>query len=124
VITVAPPAANPWDLVEVTTRALAVLRLDPADADAQRVADAAAQAVELVDAELDMPIPYLDAASIPAPVMEAAVNLTVEGYRRKDAPFGLTDSWSVDGSYLRLSADVMKSTKSQLRPYKARRGLA
>jgi hypothetical protein len=124
VITVTPPAANPWDLAEVTTRALDVLRLDPADADAGRVGEAAAQAVALVDAELDMPDPYSTASGIPAPVLEAAVNLTVEGYRRKDAPFGLTDSWSADGAYLRLSADVMKSTKSQLRPYKARRGVA
>jgi hypothetical protein len=124
VIDVAAPAANPWDLAEVTTRALDVLRLDPADADAQRVGDAAAQAVALVDAELDLPIAYSTWSGLPAPVVEAAVNLTVEGYRRKDAPFGLTDSWSADGAYLRLSADVMKSTKSQLRPYKARRGVA
>lgn len=126
-ISVTPPAINPWDVALITTRALAVLRLDPADADAQRVAEAAASAVVLVDAELDLvePYPLLEGgAGIPTPVVDAAVVLTVEGYRRKDAPFGLTDSWSADGAYLRLSADVMKGTKSQLRPFKQRRGVA
>jgi hypothetical protein len=124
VITVTPPAANPWDVAAVASRALAVLRLDPADVDAERVTEAATSAVALVDAELDLRTAYASAAVIPPTVVEAAVNLTVEGYRRKDAPFGLTDSWSVDGAYLRLSADVMKGTKSALRPFKDRRGLA
>ena len=121
---VAAPAVNPWDVADVVDRALAVLRLDPADADADRVAQAAAEAVALVDAELDLTDPYTDAAAIPAPVVGAAVNLAVEDYRRKDAPFGLTDSWSSDGAYLRLSADVMKGVKSALRPYKDRQGMA
>ena len=124
VIDVTAPAENPWDLVVVTDRALAVLRLDPDDADAGRVLDAAAEAVVLVDAELDLPVAYSTSSAIPMPVVSAAVNLTVEGYRRKDAPFGVTDSWSADGAFLRLSADVMKGVKSQLRPFKARRGVA
>ena len=123
-ITVAPPATNPWDVAAVASRALAVLRLDPDDADAERVAYAAVAAVVLIDAELDLRTAYASADAIPTPVVDAAVTLTVEGYRRKDAPFGLTDSWSADGAYLRLSADVMKGTKSQLRPFKDRRGMA
>ena len=121
---VAPPAANPWDVTEVAERALDVLRLDPSDMDAGRVEAKAAEAVALIDAELDMVTPYATAASIPASVFGAAVTLTVELYRRKDAPGGITDSWSADGTYLRLSADVMKGVKSVLRPYKARRGVA
>jgi len=121
---VAPPATNPWDVADVAARALAVLRLDPADADAARIDAAALAAVALVDAELDMVTPYASAAVIPAPVLDAAVNLTVEGYRRKDAPFGLTDSWSADGAFLRLSSDVLKGVRSQLGPYVERRGVA
>ena len=62
-------------------------------------------------------------ASIPSPVFDAAVNLTVELYRRKDAPFGVTDSWGLDGASIRLSSDVMKGTASMLAPYKARWGI-
>jgi len=123
-ITVAPPAANPWDVADVASRALAVLRLDPADADALRVGEGAVLAVELVDELLDLRTAYPSAAAIPRAVVGAAVNLTVEDYRRKDAPFGLTDSWSADGAFLRLSADVYKGVRSQLQPFKDRRGMA
>ena len=121
---VAAPAVNPWDVTAVVERALDVLRLDPADMDAARIEGKAAEAVALCDGELDMDTPYPTAAAIPAPVVGAAVTLTVELYRRKDAPGGITDSWSADGTYLRLSADVLKGVKSALRPYKARRGVA
>lgn len=120
-ITVTPPAFNPWDVEEVTEMALDVLRLDPADQDAARVERKAAEAVALIDADLDLVDPF---ETIPVPVVEAAVNLTVELFRRKDAPGGITDSWTSDGSFLRLSADVMKGVRSELRPYKQRRGVA
>lgn len=123
-VTVSPPAVNPWDVTQVAERALDVLRLDPADMDAARIERKAAEAVALIDAELDLVLPYPTVSAIPAPVVEAAVNLTVELYRRKDAPGGITDSWTSDGSFLRLSADVMKGARSELAPYKGRRGLA
>jgi hypothetical protein len=124
VIVVAPPAVNPWDVDAVVEQALDVLRLDPADMDAERIRRKALEAVALIDDELDMQTPYLGPEVFPAPVLEAAVTLTVELYRRKDAPGGITDSWTSDGSFLRLSADVMKGVRSQLRPYKRRRGVA
>jgi hypothetical protein len=122
--TVAPPAANPWDLVELSARALDVLRLDAADDDAPRVELAVVEAVALVDAELDLEVGYASSSSIPAPVTGAAVTLAVELYRRKDAPFGVTDSWSPDGAVLRLSSDVLRGVRSTLAPYVSRRGIA
>ena len=121
---VAPPAVNPWDIESVVESTLEILRLDPADMDAARIERKAREAAALIDEHLDMVTPYADTASIPAPITEAAVTLTVELYRRKDAPGGITDSWSADGSFLRLSADVTKGVRSALRPYRERRGVA
>ena len=39
-------------------------------------------------------------------------------------PFGLTDSWTADGAYARISADRLKGVRSTLSPYVERRGLA
>lgn len=117
---VSAPAALPWDVDAVAQAALDILRLDEADEDAGRIVDAATSATELVDQVLDHDIAP---ASIPSPVFDAAVNLTVEMYRRKDAPFGVTDSWSVDGASIMLSADVMRGTRSTLARYKARWGI-
>jgi hypothetical protein len=124
VSTVAPPAANPWDVAEVTSRALAVLRLDPADADAERVAEAAAEACVLADELLDKVTPYATSTAIPAPAVGAVVDGAVELYRRKDAPNGVTDSWTADGSYMRFSSDPTKGMRGKLRPFRERRGVA
>ena len=122
--TVAPPAVNPWDIEDIAAQALDVLRLDPSDMDAVRINTKAAEAVMLIDQYLDMDAPYADTTALPAPIIGAAVTLTVELYRRKDAPGGITDSWTVDGSFMRLSADVLKGVRSTLRPYKSRFGVA
>jgi hypothetical protein len=122
--TVASPAVNPWDVAAIAARALDVLRLEEADDDAGRINLAVAEAVGLLDAELDLEVAYVDTASIPAPVNGAAVTLTVELYRRKDAPFGVTDSWSPDGAVLRLSSDVLRGVRSALAPFVGRRGIA
>lgn len=114
------PAALPWDVDAVAEAALDILRLDPSDQDAARITAAATSATELVDVYLDNEIAP---ASIPTPVFDAAVNLTVEQYRRKDAPFGVTDAWGIDGASIRLSSDVMKGTASMLARYKARWGI-
>lgn len=120
-MTVAAPARLPWVVEDVAAEALDILRLDPADDDAQRITSAAMEATELVDAELDF---ETAPATIPGPVVGAAVTLTVELYRRKDSPFGITDSWSVDGAAIRVSSDVMRGVRSQLSRYKSRRGIA
>lgn len=123
--TVAPPAPLPWDPDALLDDVLAVLRLDEDDPDAQRVADAAVAATEMIDAELDyVSSPWITAEEIPEPINRAATNLAVELFRRKDAPFGRADSWSVDGASYILSADVMKGVRSILVKYRSRRGVA
>jgi hypothetical protein len=122
---VAPPASLPFDPPAVTGAALDILRLDPADEDAARIAGGTLQAIALVEQRLDLEVsPWADAAALPAPVEGAAVLLTVELYRRKDAPFGVTDSWSVDGAAFRITSDVMRGVDSMLAPYRGRRGVA
>lgn len=115
------PAALPWDVDAVAQAALDVLRLDPSDVDADRILTAATVAAEMVDYELDFETPP---ASVPGPVFNAATTLTVELYRRKDSPFGVTDSWSVDGASIQLSSDVMRGVRSILDPYRSRWGIA
>lgn len=114
---VAPPAPLPFDVDAIAELALDVLRLDPADDDAERIRMAAGVACDLVSRELDYAVAP---ATVPAPVEDAAVSLTVELYRRKDAPFGLTDSWSVDGASIRISSDVMRGVSSELARYRSR----
>jgi len=124
-LVVAPPVSLPWDHALVLEDVLAVLRLDADDPDAPRVADAALASTAMIDAYLDYALsPWITAAEIPEPINRAATNLAVELFRRKDAPFGRADSWSVDGAAYILSADVFKGVRSILSRYRARRGLA
>lgn len=115
------PAVLPWDVDAVAQAALDILRLDPTDEDAARILSAAATAITLVDTFLDYEFAPV---SIPSPVFDAGVNLTVELYRRKDAPFGSTDGWSPDAASVMLTADVMRGTYSMLDPFKSRWGIA
>ncbi len=122
---VSAPAVLPWDVDAIVADALDILRLDPSDDDADRIRREALVATALCEQLLDCATsPWASAAELPAPVAEAAVWSTVELYRRKDAPFGVTDSWSIDGAVVRLSADVMRGVRRLLTPYKARRGVA
>jgi hypothetical protein len=122
-VVVSAPAPLPIDRATVVARALDVLRLDPTDDDAPRVEIAADVAIDLASQQLDF-----DVADVPATVgdavTDAVVTLTIEQYRRKDAPFGVTDSWSVDGAVLRLSSDVFRGVRAQLGKYRSRRGVA
>ena len=103
---------------------MAVLRMDPADPDAPRVLEAATSAIRLVDE-------YLDRADdpivppTPQPVLDAAVQVTVEAYRRKDAPFGVLNSWSEnDLGPVRIGTDALKGVEPQLDPFAHRYGVA
>lgn len=121
---VAPPAPLPWDLPAITAAALDVLRLDPTDQDADRIATAAMVATADVEAELDYETsPWATAADIPPAVTWVATVRTVEAYRRKDAPFGLADSFSPDGASVYLPANHRRGTSSVLAPYRSRRGV-
>jgi len=114
---VSEPAPLPLDAQTLASAALDIMRLDPADVDAERILEEAGVAIELVSQELDYDVAP---ATVPAGVSDAAVMLTVELYRRKDAPFGVTDSWTVDGASVRVSSDVMRGVRSQLSRYRSR----
>lgn len=83
---VSQPAANTWDLDEVTHAALALLRLETADVDAELVASAAQEATQLIDVELDKyPVedteesPAFDAGAVPT-LANAAAKLAAHLY--------------------------------------------
>ncbi len=122
-VTVVGPAANPWDTSDIAARAMEVLRLDPADRDAARILDHAATAADRIDGYLDLLDPF-PADSIPGAVQEVAVSVTVELYRRKDAPFGILDSWSADGVFARVPSDPLRMHEAVLSRYKRRQGVA
>jgi hypothetical protein len=119
--TVPTPASLPFDLPAVAGAALDVLRLDPTDDDAERVQTEAERACRLVELELDYAVAP---ATVDPLAVGAAVMLTVELYRRKDAPFGVTDAWSVDGASIRVSADVMRTVRAELSKIRQRRAVA
>lgn len=122
-VTVTAPAANPWDTADIAARAMAVLRLDQSDQDAGRIREHAATACDKIDGYLDLTEPY-PADAIPGAVQETAVSVTVELYRRKDAPFGILDSWSADGVFARVPSDPLRMHEAVLSRYKARQGVA
>lgn len=85
------------------------------DPDADAVLAAAETALELLD--VYMGNPEL-ANPAPAPVLDAAVLVTVETYRRKDATFGVLNNWtSSDFGPVRISTDWLKAVESMVHPY-------
>jgi hypothetical protein len=66
---------------------------------------------------------YLDGEQ-PPDVTNAAVDLTVELFRRKDAVFGVLGSASPSGEPVRVSSDHMRGVESRLQPYVERFGFA
>lgn len=56
-------------------------------------------------------------AHAPADVTQAAVQLTEELYRRKDAPFGISNAWSPTGEALRISRDQLAGVEPMLGPH-------
>lgn len=120
-MTVTAPTAQAWDTATIADQALAILRLAPDDDDAQRVVDAVVVACATVDQLLDT-AEQLD--PIPDPVNYSAVLVTIELYRRKDAPFGVLNAWSIDEAPLRLSSDTLRSVRKLLLPFKERFGVS
>ena len=114
-----PPEANVWDVETIADAALERLRMQSTDADADRVTAAAVVATYLLDAELDVPVTDppspLVAATLPL-LIDAAVELTVEVYQRKDAQF--------DGVVGIDPIDAVASVRAQVRSQKRRWGIA
>jgi hypothetical protein len=122
----------------IAAGALEQLRVSGGDVDASRIARKAPAACVTVDQYLDLR--KYDAALVlipqrvlytvggvevvayatgqaPADVLEAATVLTVELYRRKDAPFGVLPGGAVDLP-VRLSADHLRGVATLLDPWR------
>ena len=135
------PVSLPWDLDRVVTGALDVLRLDPGDADAVRIANHAQVATRRIEQYLDLesmpdewltipigmaipPIPP-DMYALPPELYEAAVNLTVELLPQEGCRLpGVLDSWSADGAFTRISSDVMRGVRDLVARHRGRWGVA
>lgn len=107
-----------WTTPEaIATAAMAQLGLAASDPDADRVLTAATSAILLVDNYLGTPDEPLPAIT-PQPIIDATVLVTVESYRRKDAAFGVLNTWaSGDFGPVRISTDWLKGVESMLHPY-------
>lgn len=121
-MTTTPPGYRipTWgDPVSIAAAAMLILDL-PADDPAQpQVEGAATSALYLVDQYLGEPEPaWPDPTQAPAPVTEATVLVTVELFRRKDATFGVLNTWAgADFGPVRVSGDWLKAVESLLHPY-------
>ena len=117
---------SPWtaDVDRVLAGALEVQRLDQStDPDVARLRRHATTAVALCNSYLDRPVAFT-VAQVPQPVVDAAITVTGELYKRKDAPFGITGAWSPEGGSMRISRDVLAGVETMLAPYRGGWGLA
>lgn len=122
----------------IASAAITQLRLAGGDMDAALIASKAPAACVAIDQRLDLRavagrvsytvggvtvISYA-AGTAPADVLEAATQLTVELYRRKDAAFGVLGAWTATGEAVRVSSDQLRGIDSLLAPWVEGRGLA
>lgn len=114
-----------YDPVETVGDVLRTLRLDPADPDVTgAIVPCADAAAVLIDDYLDREAEPLPPAPPPPPIRRAVMMVAIELYRRKDAPFGVLNSWSIDDIPLRIGTDWIKGVENLLLPYKLAWGLA
>lgn len=116
-------AVPAWaDIDAITDAALAVMRRASSDPDRGAISEYAEAAAMLVDDYLDRAdSPFTEP---PAPVFSATIQVTVELYRRKDAPFGVLNNWSdSDIGPVRVPVDWSKGVEYLLDPYAHRFGV-
>lgn len=108
---------------DVAARAMAVLRMQPGDADQERITQAAASALEKIEGYLDRDAdPIVDPA--PETIIQAATQVTIEAYRRKDAPFGVLNTWAeADYGPIRIGPDWVKGVETDLWSYRGSFGV-
>lgn len=113
----------------VAAAALEGLRLPADDPDAPRFPAKAAAACSAIDQRLDLlpiagrmvyevagvPVVTYPSGGAPPDVLEAAVQLTVSLYRRKDAPLGVLTAGMGDTTY--VSRDQLAQVESLLAPW-------
>jgi hypothetical protein len=116
----------------VAAAAVGLLKLATGDPARDRMEDLARAAMTMIDQRLQLqPLQgsrvaytlggvtvhaYLDGEQ-PPDVQNAAVDLTVELHRRKDAPFGVAGAWSQSGEPVRIGSDRLRGVESILAPY-------
>jgi hypothetical protein len=101
----------------IATAARRALDMADDDVDAPVVLSAATSAILLVDGYVGTPGEPWPAVA-PQPVIDATVIVTVELYRRKDATFGVLNSWTgSDFGPVRVSTDWLKGVESIVHPY-------
>jgi hypothetical protein len=111
------------DAPVVYADALGVLRLNASDPDAARLAEHVNVAAALVDAWLDRPAedplpPVSDTEPMNPLARYGCTNVTIELYRRKDAPFGVLNAWSPDELVTRINTDPIRGSFHILLPLK------
>lgn len=114
------------DPVVVLADVLDILRLPTGDDDVDRIDAIIPSAAALVNAKLDQ----IQAEELPpAPPMHplvrtAMANVTIELYRRKDAPFGVLNGWSPDEMAIRINTNPIRGVLHILLPLKQQWGIA
>jgi hypothetical protein len=116
----------------VATEARNRLRLREADPDWGRAEPQARAALRMIDSRLQLrpastrlsyPLGDVDvvwtypADGAPPDVLEAAVVVTIDLLRRKDAPFGVLNASSLTGEPVRISRDQLAGAETLLEPY-------
>ena len=103
------------------------LGMSASDPDTARLGKVVDTVMEQVRVFLDCEIPFDDVnqtAPIASSLYSACLLASVEGYRRKDATFGLAGSFTADGIPVRISNDWLAPVVNLLAPYKQRWGMA
>lgn len=132
-VTVPEAVAGSWHdaIPDIAARAVTQLRLAGGDMDAGLIASKAPAACMAIDQRLDLravagrvtytiggvTVVSYATGDAPGDVLEAAVQLTVELYRRKDAAFGVLGAWLQSGEAVRVSADQLRGIDSLLAPW-------
>jgi hypothetical protein len=123
-----------WDgsTSELTALAQELLRLPADDPDIPRLTRCADAAIDAVADYLDpdtapgqeaRDVIFPEGQPVVSSLTEACVLVTVEAYKRKDAPFGIAGQWSTDGLAVRVSRDWLDPLKPQLQPKRVRFGV-
>lgn len=129
-VAVLPPPVPPIDdesWVDAATtyeNVLRSLRLEADDPDAQVVMAAMTAAVSVINQWLDRDV-VLPGPPPPAPVQQALEQLTIELYRRKDAPFYSLNATVPEDVEVDISGTgTIQTVAPLLQPYKRRWGFA
>jgi hypothetical protein len=104
-----------WDLQGIVDAAASMLRMSSTDPDiAGRLVPLATAVTELIDQHL-----VVHPDPLPESVNQAAIQATVDAYRRKDAPFSYTGGWGADGIAVRVDRDWLSSVLYLLQPWRS-----